>query len=278
MPDVFISYRREDSGSAGRLGDWLASHFGAESVFVDVTGIGGGEEFPAVIEEAIRGCQAFLAVITPRWGDGLSDPNDWIRRELSLALGAGKQVVPVLIDGAEPPDRTALPADLEPLADRNAVTLSAAGYASDVGRLIEGLERIGVAPAAIGRPLPEVTLSDRCETRDAWSAPDDPQHARERVIAVLAGHGIRLSSEVGGDLRLAGGSKWKARVLGALFGSETRLPSQGVVRIRDRGATVTVEVLLAEDFGPGVLAGVQGRYESLFGKVIADLRKATGRR
>ncbi|MGH2948625.1 MAG: hypothetical protein ACRDPC_20610 [Solirubrobacteraceae bacterium] len=41
---------------------------------------------------------------------------------------------------------------------------------------------------------------------------------------------------------------------------------------------MTIEVLLAEDWGRGIFAGVSGRYDSRFGKVLADLRQTTARR
>lgn len=275
--DVFISYRREDAGSAGRLGDWLGSHFGADRVFVDVTDIGGGQDFPLAIEQAIRDCRTLVAVVTPRWSDGLAAPGDWVRRELTLALAGGKPIVPVLLDGAPPPTRSAMPADLAPLADKNAVTLSAADFRGDVGRLIEVLESLGAEPAT-REAFIEVAKSARVEARAAWDTADDPEHARERLIAALAAYDIRASGEDGGTLLLTGGSKWKARLLGSLHGPGSRLPVSGRLRIRDRGATVAIEVLLTEDWGAGVFAGLSGRYESHFDKVLADLRQAAARR
>lgn len=276
MPDVFISYRREDAGSAGRMADWLGTHFGSDRVFLDVSRIRGGEDFPDVIEQAIRDCRALVAVVTPRWSEGLHDPADWVRRELAIALAADKPIVPVLLEGAAPPDRSVLPEELGELGDRNALTLSSADFRDDVGRLIEALERVGAEPAARD-VLPDVPKSARVERRAGWDAAEEPGRARERLVAALGNHGIRVVGESGDDLRLSGGSKWKARILGSITGPESRLPASGLLRIRDRGAAVTIEVLLQEDWGVGVLAGVGGRYESHFDKVIADLRRVTAR-
>lgn len=187
-----------------------------------------------MIEEAIRDCRAVVAVVTPRWGQDLADPEDWVRRELSSALAAGKPIVPALLDGAPAPARSALPADLAPLADRNAVTLAAADFRDDVGRLIEALERLGVEPAT-RTAFADVPKSARVEARAAWDAADDPEHARERLMEALAAHGIRASGERGADLRLTGGNKLKARLLGSLHGPESRLPLRGLLRVRDRG-------------------------------------------
>lgn len=275
MPDVFISYRREDAGAAGRMADWLGTHFGSDRVFLDVSRIRGGEDFPDVIDQAIRDCRALVAVVTPRWSEGLHDPADWVRRELAIALASNKPIVPVLLDGAAPPDRSVLPKELAELGDRNALTLSSADFRDDVGRLIEALERW--AEPAARDVLPDVPKSARVERRAGWDAAEQPGRARERLVAALGNHGIHVVGESGDDLPLTGGSKLKARIFGSIIGPESRLPSSGLLRIRDRGASVTIEVLLQENWGVGILAGVDGRYESHFDKVIADLRRVTAR-
>jgi TIR domain len=64
VPNVFISYRREDSAaSAGRLFDRLSDRFGKEHVFRDLDAIAPGAEFGKVIAERIAHCDALIAVI-----------------------------------------------------------------------------------------------------------------------------------------------------------------------------------------------------------------------
>jgi len=87
-----------------------------------------------------------------------------------------------------------------------------------------------------------------------------------------------VSGEQGDHLLLEGGSRFKTRLFGGFFGSEAGLPVRGRLRIRDRGATVAIELMLAEEWGPGVFAGLGGRYSSHFDKVLADVRRATARR
>jgi hypothetical protein len=275
--DIFINYRRQDAGDAGRLTDWLVAHFGQSRVFIDVTGIEGGQQFPDRLSEAIRECRAFIAIVTPRWAAELHDPDDWVRREVREALAAGRPVIPVLVHGAPPPARSDLPPDLAEMADTHAHVLSDVDFRDDVGRLIETLERVGVERAIVD-PLPGVSLSARAEKRDAWDAPDDRRHAFERLEAALLPHGIRVTGEDGDVWRLEGGEKLKARLLGGFTGPESRLPSVGLLRIGERGAMVAIEVLLAEAWGRGVLSPLDGRYLSFFDKVMTDLRRATSRR
>src|SRR5262245_45603834 len=71
---VFISYRREDAGvAAEHLYASLSQRLGADSIFRDLATIQPGQDFPAMIDEAIRGTSVFIALIGLHWhyaGDG----------------------------------------------------------------------------------------------------------------------------------------------------------------------------------------------------------------
>lgn len=46
MSKIFLNYRRRDSsGHAGRVHDWLVKYFGIENVFMDVKGLEAGDIF-----------------------------------------------------------------------------------------------------------------------------------------------------------------------------------------------------------------------------------------
>jgi hypothetical protein len=107
VPGVFISYRRDDSaGFAGRLADDLGEKFGADLVFMDVTGIAPGIDFRKAIESKVGDCDAVLVVIGRSWlggrgGDArLQDATDVVRLEVASALRRDVAVIPVLVDGA----------------------------------------------------------------------------------------------------------------------------------------------------------------------------------
>jgi TIR domain len=147
---VFISYRREDSiGHTGRLYDSLQSHFGADRVFMDLSGIDSGQNFVDVIQTAIRSSDVFLAVIGREWltcagarGRRLDDPNDFVRTEIATALGSGTPIIPVLVDGTSMPGAASLPDVLKPLSKRDAHELSDERWSYDVGRLIVATEKL----------------------------------------------------------------------------------------------------------------------------------------
>jgi len=128
---VFISYRRQDSLAAcDHLHASLAQRFGGERVFRDLLTIKPGEDYPAVIDRAIKNTSVFIALIGRHWltvklkgRRRLDDRDDSVRLEIESALRYGVTVIPVLVDGAKMPGRKDLPTSLADLADRNAYEL-----------------------------------------------------------------------------------------------------------------------------------------------------------
>lgn len=148
VPVVFLNYRRSDApGVAGRLYDALVEAFGREAVFRDIDAIPPGADFAMHLMEVVDACDVMLVLIGPGWlgapddsgGRRLDDPGDWVRAEIAAALAADVRIIPVLTHGASMPAATELPADLAPLARRNAVELTESRWEFDVGRLIDSM-------------------------------------------------------------------------------------------------------------------------------------------
>src|SRR6476469_6508617 len=107
MPKIFLSYRRGDSGHAGRLYDALRSRFGAENIFMDIDAIEPGVDFAAVIDRAVDQCDAFIALIGRGWLDAvdaegrrrLENPGDFVRLELESALERDVVIIPACVHG-----------------------------------------------------------------------------------------------------------------------------------------------------------------------------------
>jgi hypothetical protein len=156
MAGIFISYRREDSGaSAGRLYDRLREHFGDDKIFMDLDSIEPGLDFIEVIERTIASCDVLIALIGRQWlmstdaagQRRLDDPEDFVRREIVMALRRNIRVIPILIQGTSMPRAATLSDDLQPLTRRNAVELSDMHFRRDVDQLIVVLDRVlGVPP------------------------------------------------------------------------------------------------------------------------------------
>lgn len=160
MPNIFISYRREDAPASARLiNERLTTWFGKGNIFMDVEQIALGDNWKNVLDQQVARCDAMLAVIGPHWlatanSEGrrrLDDPEDFVRWEIREALRRGKKVIPVLVDGAPLPDVRELPPDLAALAGLQAQTVTHAKFDKDVETLIEAVGRegpiIGIAAA-----------------------------------------------------------------------------------------------------------------------------------
>jgi hypothetical protein len=147
MPTVFLSYRRSDTGGeVGRLSDSLKHKLGRRLVFRDVADIAPGTAFDAVLERELAAAKLVLVLIGPAWLDELKQrlerPEvDYLRVEVATALSKGKRVIPVLLKGASLPPPEALPAELVPLAKRQAMTMRDEAWSQDVDRLIDAIGR-----------------------------------------------------------------------------------------------------------------------------------------
>lgn len=129
---VFISYRRDGGlAVAGRLCDRLRSHFGTNSVFMDLDGIPVGKDFRTSIKDAIENSDAFVVLIGPGWagptlqGRRLKDPKDFVRIEMESAFRGKVPVIPVLLASATMPSEADLPPSLVQLSYLNALYLDA---------------------------------------------------------------------------------------------------------------------------------------------------------
>jgi hypothetical protein len=130
LGDVFINYRRQtDSGVAGRVYDNLSRALPGASIFMDVDKLNPGDDFEVALGRSLASCKVMLAIIGPQWGTltdaqgrlRLQDPDDFVRKEIRAALEGGVRVIPVLINDARMPERSALPSDLQGLAKRQAM-------------------------------------------------------------------------------------------------------------------------------------------------------------
>lgn len=147
---IFISYRREDcAGHAGRLYADLINEFGIAQVFFDLDTISPGEDFAEVIQRAVGSCDAMVVVVGNRWldvGEGtvrrLDNPRDFVRLEISAALGRNIPIIPVLIQGAAMPHSEDLPEALKAIATRQPLEISDNRWDYDVRRLTARLKQV----------------------------------------------------------------------------------------------------------------------------------------
>ncbi|MFK8017243.1 MAG: SUMF1/EgtB/PvdO family nonheme iron enzyme, partial [Gammaproteobacteria bacterium] len=154
-PKIFISYRRDDVASeAGRLCDALRDALGGDEVFQDIA-MEPGVDFPQEITDALNDCAVVLALMGPNWLTAsdeygrrkVDDPEDWVRREIAIALNDDNcLVIPVFLDGLEKmPPAKVLPDEIDGLANRNFITVSNDHWHRDKRQLIETVaQRCGI--------------------------------------------------------------------------------------------------------------------------------------
>lgn len=150
MPDVFISYRRNDSAYVRSLQQSLSKHFEADRFFRDIDNLQAGADFPEALDRELEQCKAMLVVIGPTWasttekaGDGprIMQAEDYVRREVAAGLARKEvRVIPVLVGNAVMPNPAELPPELKDLTRRNAFELSDTRWEYDAQKLANALD------------------------------------------------------------------------------------------------------------------------------------------
>jgi hypothetical protein len=243
--EIFISYRRDDAASeAGRLADAMRYHFGRESVFLDTSDTRLGEAWPEALRHGVENAAVVVTVIGPEWilardeygRRRIDEADDWVRREIRLALEHNKTLVPLLVRYAHMPPADALPPEIASLSEKQAFAVRAESWSHDVERVLRELEphvgRDGAPPpvqpsgaeattvtpddfraVALGFDSPNVSVRKTTaeEIREIAASLDleeilgfcRSRKTPERVGAAIAvGVHLRSSSDVRRDVRL----------------------------------------------------------------------------
>ena len=164
---VFFVYRREDSAAlTRRLSEALAPYFGIEGLFLDVMSIEPGADWQTTIATAARSAPVVLVVIGQNWvGPWLDHPSDIMRIELATVLTRpDARVIPVLVAGAELPNRDQLPDDLAPLLTRQAIVISDDHWERDVEALIEVIDRWATLTQGVATLIDKVPWASVAQT------------------------------------------------------------------------------------------------------------------
>ena len=155
---IFISYRRADAQMTARaMKTFLDGIPAVDEVFLDFDEIPVGQDFAAVINAALAKSDVCLVLIGDQYLTGgeqtgqprIFDPEDFVRREASLALQSSTKVVPALIDSAKMPNAASLPDDLHGLPKLNAFQLRTSHFNGDMDDLLDVL--FGKANGSGGR-------------------------------------------------------------------------------------------------------------------------------
>jgi tetratricopeptide (TPR) repeat protein len=153
---IFISYRRSDTDSAVLFYSWLRERFGPRQVFWDRENIPPGARWADVLKKRLGKSAALVALIGPDWitmtdeagRRRLNNPDDWVRREIAMALELKLLVVQVLMGGAKVPDEEQLPPDLADLHNLQVLRLSDLRIREQLVGALDKVVKAARAPAA----------------------------------------------------------------------------------------------------------------------------------
>jgi TIR domain len=204
-PPLFLSYRRADSASqTSLLYDAIRRRFGAETVYMDTSSVAWGEEWQTALERAVRGANVIIVVIGPRWmlacnewgQRHIDQRDDWVRREIELALSVRSTILPLLVGGMTMPPPRAFPEAVVDLATRQAISLSDQGLSSEVEAVLEHLagyipetDRRKESSGAVAVETYELPVRDefRSVASFFYDAPIDKRIAAAEQIAAIGG-------------------------------------------------------------------------------------------
>jgi hypothetical protein len=216
MHGIFINYRREESNSqAERIRERISARLGPDRVFMDVA-IPPGEQWEARIEATVGAAEVVLVVIGPRWltikdargRRRLTEPDDWVRGEIEIALDRGVRLMPVLVDGASLPRARALPPSMRALSTYQAIELRSGRWDDDVRSLVAAIRALLVDQQR-GAGQPERSDASNVRPPDAqhltvaeisasmyWFQRFTVRHALPRLSALLErGEGVLAACE-----------------------------------------------------------------------------------
>lgn len=179
MPKIFISHRRRDSSyETTAIYEELESHFGPDTVFMDVDTIPAGVDFRRYLHDAVSRANAVLVVIGRDWlvdrqgNRRLEDPRDFVRIEVEAALQRGIPVIPILVGEARMPSPDELPASIRGVAYCQCVQVRPRpDFQADVRRLVRVLKKL--PEQALSSPAPAVSKRPATEEQGMEPATDE---------------------------------------------------------------------------------------------------------
>ena len=135
---VFISYRRSSLGKAfARNIQRELTHKGYDT-FLDVDSIDAGK-WAEQLRQEVPTRSHFLLLLTPGSLDKCKSADDWVRKEIKLAVEHGRNIVPVLEESAKLSElKKACPDDLKYLFGYQATKVRLGGdFEADINKLLK---------------------------------------------------------------------------------------------------------------------------------------------
>ncbi len=127
MQQIFVSYSRKDIAFVRKLaGDLEKAGY---TVWWDVSGLRGGDDWVRVIPAAIKTSDTFIVVLSPN-----SAVSEWVEKEYTQALYLRKKIVPIMLE------RSDVPFGLNTI---NYIDFTSDDYADNLNKLLSTLGYTG---------------------------------------------------------------------------------------------------------------------------------------
>jgi hypothetical protein len=132
---LFISYRRKSWAFTHRLADQLGRMIQGD-IFVDISGID-ETDFEYSILRHLRDSDAVLLIVSEHTfaPDRIQHDDDWVRREVALALELDKPIVLVCVEGLYPPSPAELPENIRAITRKQGINFYPEYWDAAVQRL-----------------------------------------------------------------------------------------------------------------------------------------------
>lgn len=135
--DVFISYRRDSGSTVARLIYHALKHEGI-ACFFDSESIGAGD-FSEHIKSNLESCNNFIFIVSSRVFERCNNPDDWVRKEIEIALKLKKKIIPIFVNGINS-FPSGLPESIADMQHANAIELNHKDFEGNLKRLISWID------------------------------------------------------------------------------------------------------------------------------------------
>lgn len=135
---VFISYRRVNNSDAARL---IRSELNSRNVktFIDIEDLG-SHYFDEQLINIIRNTENFILLLSRNDLTDCIDEDDWLRKEISIAIQHQHNIIPVLKDGFYWDEPVFLPEEIKDLPRHNSIIYSVEYFDAMIIKIISFLE------------------------------------------------------------------------------------------------------------------------------------------
>ncbi|QIH75184.1 TIR domain-containing protein [Macrococcoides canis] len=143
MTDIFISYRREDGVEYAEELVRLLKNKGCR-VFFDKDNLKIGDEYPLELEKSLNSCQDIVLIISKSYfgknkvGKArIFVEDDWVRREIKVAIDLKKKILPIVIDEGIDPYSLNLPDEINHIKNLQFENIDKNQLNNNIEKLIE---------------------------------------------------------------------------------------------------------------------------------------------